>query len=532
VLVIAPDGHERAELVARLSELAFEPWPTDSGAAAIPLLNQGRYFAALCDLHMPDLGCFGVLRELARLRLETPVVALTDEPTVGEVIALLRKGVGDVLVRPVSVDALSACLDRLRDATEPQVQVPRDAPSCPWNLGAVLSDPPPAFTISGSSLSGPMPAPIAPTRARATPPAGAAAPARPPAVKEIPRPRPADKARAPAPPEPARPRRKARRTRAHPPEPKQQREEPAAARRTPRSVTPGPAAPAEARKLAKEAVRELKQGLEDGSFSLPAIGPLAPEIQRLLNQPTCGAGDVFNVVHRDPAIASTVLRTTNSGMYGGQATITDLKAGCLRLGNRRVLAIAQEVLIRSIFEFQAGPLQAVIEDMWRNVIVCARGAHKLSAKVGVGDPNQVEVAAMFHNLGEIVLLRLGRELGLQLVGGELPTEYLAVIEASHERLGAELLKSWAMPNDLIQLAGSHHSAPRRPESRDATSLRMLVRAAWVGACRAGYTYLPDQDDEDGGAALKHLGLGLDELDEIFEAAETWLKPAGDADRSS
>ena len=68
----------------------------------------------LLDNHLPDGQGYDFFAQLARRNPEAPIVMITGMPDLGEAVALTRNGLFDYLTKPVSVDALAACLGRAK----------------------------------------------------------------------------------------------------------------------------------------------------------------------------------------------------------------------------------------------------------------------------------------------------------------------------------------------------------------------------------------------------------------------------------
>ena len=473
VLVVQAAAEEPSELVALLRELAYDAVLATTGARALELMRATRFTAVLTDRDLPDFGAVGLLRTVRRLRIETPVLVVLNAPSVDDVLHLVREGCADVLPLPLSLhdvaDAIDRVDDRPRRRRPPKPKAPsRDPGSAPWPLSAVSKESPTDISITRED----------------------AAPEPPPKPAPVPEPVPVPE-----------------------PEAEAESDPPEASRRSdPR--------------LRRAVAAKLRARLDAGDLDLLAIGPVTAEIQQLLANPACSAAEVAQLILREPTIVSAILRRANSSYYRGGQAVTDLKTACTRLGNRRVLVLAQEALVKTAFDCPPGPLRDVLEAMWRNVIVTARAGRELAARTGLRDPDEVEVAAMLHNVGELVLLRLAPAVGVELRPGcTVPHDLAEVVMRSHEQAGRDVLRKWKMPASLVQLAGAHHKRPSSPESRDATALRRLVGLAWMAACEAGYTYLPWQDRADPSAYLAKLDVDRETLDAILADAPKWIGEA-------
>ena len=272
----------------------------------------------------------------------------------------------------------------------------------------------------------------------------------------------------------------------------------------------------------QRALGRLDEQIQDGTLHLPPLDPVALELQALFENPAPDLGEVLAVVERDPAVAATILRLANSIRFQGGIAVSTLKAACIRLGNRRVLAIAQEVMVKELFS-GGGAFGELANAMWENVLVTSQGARLLAERLPGLDPDEVHLAALFHNMGELVLLRVFRTL----VGGrQASDEDLALfadeMEKRHEEVGALLLRTWGIFPGFVRLAGCHHKEPLAPETPEVRLLRHVVFAAWQMALREDFTYLPGQDGVEPPPTVEELGLKWEEVEDLFSRAKGWV----------
>ncbi len=68
----------------------------------------------LLDNHLPDGKGYEFFDQLSRRNPDAPIVMITGLPDLGEAITLTRNGLFDYLTKPISVEALAACLQRAK----------------------------------------------------------------------------------------------------------------------------------------------------------------------------------------------------------------------------------------------------------------------------------------------------------------------------------------------------------------------------------------------------------------------------------
>lgn len=499
VLVVDDDAAFRRLLTRVLLRLGFDSVAVGSVPAALRTLGETHVDVILLDVHLKGHTGHTLLRGLDRTGLDLPVVMMSGAGTMQDVVEALRHHAVDWLTKPFEPEELWSALNRAvqhRRRTEARPTGSARASGRGKEEGGRDRD---------DRREGPdrrERAEKARDRAERAERADRAARAeveRP--VDSTPTPGPA---RALA----------ARDVHDAPVSPDESETEPAY-----------PSEEDDHRLSASELMRalsKLNEQIKDGTIELPPLDPVALELQELFESPAPGIGQVLAVVERDPAVAAAMLRLANSIRFQGGSATSTLKAACIRLGNRRVLSIAQEVMVKELFSGQ-GEFGDVATAMWENVLVTSQGARLMAERVDDMDPDEVHLAALFHNMGELVLLRVLRTLteGKQVEDEDLALFATEVVRR-HEDVGSLLLKTWGISSDFVRLAGGHHKAPRAPETKDIRQRREVVFAAWKMALHVGFTYLPGQEPEAPQAEIEALGLDWEEIEELFSRSRDWV----------
>jgi len=68
----------------------------------------------LLDNHLPDGKGYDFFEQVGRRNPEAPIIMITGVPDLREAVALTRNGLFEYITKPVSVDALAACLGRAK----------------------------------------------------------------------------------------------------------------------------------------------------------------------------------------------------------------------------------------------------------------------------------------------------------------------------------------------------------------------------------------------------------------------------------
>jgi DNA-binding NarL/FixJ family response regulator len=121
ILVIEDEPQMRRNLVTILRLEQFEPLAAEQGPAGVELARRERPDLVLCDVMMPDLDGYGVLKALHDdpATMNIPFIFLTARGERMDVRAGMNLGADDYLVKPVDkADLLRAIRTRLARAEQ------------------------------------------------------------------------------------------------------------------------------------------------------------------------------------------------------------------------------------------------------------------------------------------------------------------------------------------------------------------------------------------------------------------------------
>lgn len=113
-LIVEDDAGFSAMTAQVVREEGGEPTIAGTISAARQVAAAKSFDLFLLDNHLPDGKGYDFFELVARRNPEAPVVMITGVPDLGEAVALTRNGLFEYLTKPLSVEALAACLSRVK----------------------------------------------------------------------------------------------------------------------------------------------------------------------------------------------------------------------------------------------------------------------------------------------------------------------------------------------------------------------------------------------------------------------------------
>lgn len=108
ILVIEDYGPLRLSISQRLGEEGYKVDDTADGAEGMWMATENHYSLILLDLSLPSMHGLDVLRKVRQKRPDVSVLITTAQDAIKDRVAGLDAGADDYLVKPFSLDELSA----------------------------------------------------------------------------------------------------------------------------------------------------------------------------------------------------------------------------------------------------------------------------------------------------------------------------------------------------------------------------------------------------------------------------------------
>lgn len=192
--------------------------------------------------------------------------------------------------------------------------------------------------------------------------------------------------------------------------------------------------------------------------SLPSVVMRAME---LLNSPDTSASDIGDIIAEDPALTARLLKIVNSAFYGFPSRIDTISRAITIVGT---LELTDLVVGSSAIEsFAKLPNRLVnMQGFWEHSLYAGIVARLLSRYLRAPNTERCFIMGLLHDIGSLVLYHQQPELSLRALETarekSLPLHLAErdVFGFDHGEVGAELMRSWNLPDSFVETAWHHH----------------------------------------------------------------------------
>ncbi len=208
---------------------------------------------------------------------------------------------------------------------------------------------------------------------------------------------------------------------------------------------------------------------------LPRRPQLLPQLLGMLNDDRASGRQIAEVIGRDPALATNLLRVANSPMYRVHATtVESLDRAVALVGTDGLRQLVSVALMQPVMRVDGGATGCLPERVWEHTELAAGLAARMAAGRGPDAVFAAQMLSLLQGLGSILVVQALGDACVRLQC-EAPDARLAgeLLQRWGMRIGRGIAQAWELPS----IAGLRGLAP-------GSELELLLDAAGRAAVDA------------------------------------------------
>ncbi len=269
------------------------------------------------------------------------------------------------------------------------------------------------------------------------------------------------------------------------------------------------------------------------SGPVPSLPMIYDEIKKELNDPSCSAVTIGNVISKDTGLAARLLQIANSSLFGFPSKLDTIFQAIVVIGFQQ---IGDLILGKSVVRSFSGISEDLVnmDSFWRHSIGCGVAARVLATYQRVSNVERYFVAGLLHDIGRLIIYMKIADLGhTALTQSRSNNELLYQTEEkllgfNHADVGGKLLEYWKLPSGLVDAVLFHH-APQNSKNHVTESAMIHVADIIANAMQLGSSgekFVPplvEEAWEKLGLEMSVLAPALKQIDRQFnDAVEMFL----------
>lgn len=256
------------------------------------------------------------------------------------------------------------------------------------------------------------------------------------------------------------------------------------------------------------------------SFELPLLSDAASKLLSLCSDADCSPKELLDNIRRDQAIATHVLRVSNSAMYSAGVQIVSLQQAVVRLGLQRIREIVLVVTCQSRI-FSVSGYEAEVRDSFKNSLATAGFAQEI-ARTRRASVEDAFLCGLLHDIGRPVLLQATVDFEAANRITFTRDEVLQTVETHRIAVGSRLIEEWNLPGRASDAVLQQNGSATDDRSDEAKQLQLAIGLSKTLLVPTTEDFQPFFQDP----LVESLNIYPDQLQAILDQGEKILDLIG------
>ncbi len=205
---------------------------------------------------------------------------------------------------------------------------------------------------------------------------------------------------------------------------------------------------------------------------LPALPAIAVRVMRITADSKGTLPELRRVIEADEALASKILKFSNSALYGRAGTVSTLTGAITALGFLTVRWLAVTASAHTLFRKDA-KRNFDHKMLWEHSLKCAIGSRLLAKRVSLEgvQVDEAFVSGLLHDIGKLAILdKMPGYISrfyewCEVLSLEFYEVERDVIGIDHSEVSRHIFKHWNFPPSLSDAVANHHSPESAKEGK-------------------------------------------------------------------
>lgn len=199
---------------------------------------------------------------------------------------------------------------------------------------------------------------------------------------------------------------------------------------------------------------------------LPPLPEVVTRLLQMSRDPDVSLREMAKLIKIEPALTAKVLRLCNSAYYGLPRKVSSIDESLVYLGADTLVNFVLAGCISAFYRQAQDGYGLAAGELWRHSVACAIAAQQIGETTGDDDTMLAFTAGLLHDVGKIVI---NAEVRAQfdIIFGRVQESGITFEEAEREVLGfthcevgAEIARTWNLPETLIEAIEFHQNPLR------------------------------------------------------------------------
>lgn len=270
--------------------------------------------------------------------------------------------------------------------------------------------------------------------------------------------------------------------------------------------------------------QRVLNSLFGGSRQLPTLPVLFGEINKMLENPFTSNQKISQLLMKDQAMVTKILKLSNSALYSKRQEITNLANAITFLGTQTLRNLILQISMVRLFPFDESEIPEFNADtFWEHSLGTGFFTSILVKKLNIPPNDDYYIGGLLHDLGKLVVYQFYPEKFKEIILKQINDNIIditaeeEVLGVNHADIGDFLAEKWKFKSVIVSAIRDHHKLSKAPAIHVAVVRIANLFAKAAGLCFPWDKHIIDLVGDPAWEALKkHAGGDVDVERMTFE----------------
>ncbi len=219
----------------------------------------------------------------------------------------------------------------------------------------------------------------------------------------------------------------------------------------------------------------ILEEMDSGKLVLPTLPEVALQVREVADDPDATAKQLADIITTDAALSARLLKVANSPLYRGRVQIDSIQMAVSRLGLGMVRNLVTSLVMEQMFQATSNRLDKRLRELWEQSTKVAAASQVIASKIPGIKTDEAMLAGLIHAIGILPILMKADEDGDLIRDGKKLDHMISNL---YPKLGANILRGWDFPDNLVEVAHEHanlnrNSGDNGPDLTDVVQVAVL-----------------------------------------------------------